>query len=84
MEEKLEKRIIRGEESDIWFYYTKNGRKYSILNCGELMKTSPTFQEMKEAGLFVGWEAIRMNAKDELQTEEITRDNSWEELKERL
>ena len=40
----------------IWFYLWINFRKYSLMNCGELMKTSP---ESIKAGVFTGWETLR-------------------------
>ena len=59
----------------IWFTLKIDGLEYSLMNCGELLKTHP-FPE----GLFGGWETLR-NTKDE---QEIIRADSLGQLLDKL
>ena len=57
-----------------------NGDRYSIVNFGELMKTDPSYQHLKQAGLFIGWEAIKILTGEGLDTDRQWRASTLEEL----
>lgn len=79
--------ISRKEETgndNTWFYAKKeDGTTYSVVNCGELMKSVPNAAQLKIAGLFMGWEAMLVE-EDKLKPEVAFRAETWEELKEML
>lgn len=79
---KIEERKFNDStRHNIYFYGTKDdGTKYSIVNIGELMKTSIAYQEMKNAGMFMGWEAMLIKADGTLEYDEQERADSLEEL----
>jgi hypothetical protein len=55
-----------------------NGRRYSIMNFGSLMESAPDI--LKSSGIFMGWEAMRLNLNGEMDTDNPIRANSEEEL----
>ncbi len=80
---KLEQRKIEGARSNIWFTYAPSKTvTYSVVNLGELMKRSPTYENLKKLGMFLGWEAMILG-KDGVEGDPI-RAESWEELEKKL
>ena len=53
---------------DIWFDLVFEGRKYSLMNCGELMKTAHY-----PSGAYIGWEILS-------DTGEIIRGDSFSDV----
>lgn len=80
-EQGLRDRFDLGEvpRKGVWFNYGE----WSVLDCGELMKTSPEYESLKAVGLFMGWEAMkRENGK--INADICHRAENWEKLKELL
>ena len=73
VKEKLMDRFDINEvpRKGVWFRYGD----WSILNCGELMKTA-NLSETTKRYLFLGWEALKKD--------KIIRADSWEELEKLL
>ena len=71
---KLEKR--KDVKNNFCYVATMdNGVKYSVINIGEMFKSSLSF---------TGWEAILLNEKNELNTEIMIRKNTKDELMKEL
>lgn len=67
---------------DTHYYYETPNHKYSVVNIGKMMETFPKIKEMKEIGMFMGWESIEI--KDEDLISDPIRADTWEELKDIL
>lgn len=80
---ELKPRKIDGFLSKIWFEYTTPKGHYSVVDFGELMKTSITYETLKKAGLFMGWEAMILGEDGGVKGDPIRAD-SWEELEKKL
>lgn len=53
----------------IWFALEVDGVKYSLMNCGALMATSP----VKNCGVYLGWETMR-DSDSEIERFETLKD----------
>jgi hypothetical protein len=63
----------KAKPTNIWFDLFIDGEKYSLLDCGALMKTSPF---PLPQGIFMGWETLR----DKNGGQEIKRAETLDEL----
>jgi len=80
-----ERKFKDGTRPNIYFYgESENGDKYSIVDFGELMKTSSAYEHLKQAGLFMGWEAIKILTGTGLDTDQQWRASSLENLLKQL
>ena len=61
-----------------------DGKKYSVVDFGTTMKSAPNFEALRSAGMFLGWEAMRVRANGTLDADEMYRANCYEDLKEKL
>ncbi len=62
---------------DGYYFFERDGIKYSVVDFGTTMKTHPY-----PAGIFKGWEAMRLS--DTKSEYELIRADSWEELEKKL
>ena len=73
----------KDEKVTYQYWYEKGGKKFSILDCGDLMLRDKG-TDWKKSGIFLGWEAFEVDDKDELKTETQTRAETWDELQKML
>lgn len=71
--------IPRENDTQGYFSARINGRDYSVVDFGTTMKTHPM-----PAGIYMGWEAIPIKADGGLDSNEIYRAGSWEDLEKEL
>lgn len=80
------KELLRKDpECDYLFWFSREGKKYSVLDCGTLMRKDAGLgaDYWEKSGIFMGWEAIPVS-KEGLDDDATVRADSWEELKEKL
>lgn len=75
---KLELRKDIPYKHKIWYYLFIDDKKYSVLDCGALMATSPF-----PSHVFQGWEAMEI-IKDKLDVDNAIRADSYEEILEKI
>ena len=83
---KLVEREIEGRHNHhIWFdAILEDGRKYSVVNQRELMKTAPYYTDEQKEDWFGFWEAIEIiDGKLDLENEPI-KAKTWEEVEKLL
>lgn len=74
-----------GVREGVWFDATTNkGTRFSVVHLGALMQTAPGYENLKNAGIFMGWEAIPLKADGELDTNYMYRGTTLEELTAKL
>lgn len=57
------------------YYYASNDKKtWSVVDIGTMMSTHPTIENLRKAGLFLGWEAFEI-VNDDLDTNRQFRAN---------
>lgn len=62
-----------------YYYAVVNGKVYSVVDFGATMKNHP----MPE-GIFLGWEAIPLRKDGGLDSDQIFRGETWEDLYDQL
>lgn len=73
----------RKDSPEGYYYATIRGRKWSVVDFGTIFKKVPTVEDLREAGVFLGWEAMLLED-EKLNSDEMYRADSWEELEKQL
>ena len=54
--------------------------KYSVVDFGKTMASAPNIESLRKAGLFLGWEAIKIKEDGTLDTDMQFRGETWEDI----
>lgn len=82
IEDRAEKDNLR---AGVWFEATTiKGTKFSVVNLGKLMESASGYENLKAAGLFMGWEAMRLKSDGSLDTDTMYRANAISELVDKI
>ncbi len=83
---KLQMKLSKREDCPEGYYYaySEDGRKmYSVVDFGTMMSTHPTIENLKKAGLFLGWEAFEVIS-NHMDIDRQFRAPTWEELEKQI